>query len=86
MSNNGPFGFLALGLVWLVGAAHLQMHLAKTGVYYGSHISPDGWSRVCRYYLPVKVIDVKQGLMTQCASRMKFNGEGHPMAPGATRL
>lgn len=86
MSNNGPLGYLALGLVWLVGAAHLQMHLAKTGVYYGTYNSRDGWSTICRYYLPVKVIDVKQGIGVACASRMKFSDDGRPLAPGVTRL
>jgi hypothetical protein len=84
-SGIGPFGFLALGLIWLVGAANLQMHLTKTGVLYGSYVSKDGWSRVCRYYLPVQVLEVSQPIMKPCDARSKFTDGGRPKVSAVSR-
>ena len=77
-SGIGPMGIIALALVWLVGAAHLQMHFTMTGVLYGSSVSKDGWRTVCRYYLPVKILEVSQPLTKPCDSRKKFREDGRP--------
>lgn len=67
--------------VWLVGAAHLQLHFTGQGIFVGSSISKDRWNKICHYYKPGAVVKLRVPVKNECEMRLMPPSKTKPAPP-----
>lgn len=61
--------FVALFVFWSIVAGSVPLMLRNEGIRLRETLSVDGWNRVCTYYTPFRLYEIRQHVRHACPWR-----------------
>jgi hypothetical protein len=64
--------FVGLFIFWAIVAGSMPLMLRNEGVRISEALSNDGWNRICTYYTPFRLEEIRQHVRHACSWRREM--------------